>query len=40
VISWQSLKKRLKEHSKKDAQKEQKEAEAPILNPGGFGDFC
>jgi len=32
-----ALEKEVKEHSKKEAQKEQKEAEAPIINPGGFG---
>jgi len=31
------LEKIVKEQSKKEAQKEQKEAEAPIINPGGFG---
>jgi hypothetical protein len=31
------LEKEVKERSKKDAQKEQTEAEAPIINPGGFG---
>lgn len=33
-----ALEKEVKEHSKKDSQKEQQEAEAPIINPGGFGD--
>jgi len=33
-----SLEKEVKERSKKDSQKEQQEAEAPIINPGGFGD--
>ncbi|KAF8159760.1 hypothetical protein B0H34DRAFT_858496 [Crassisporium funariophilum] len=31
------LEKDVKERSKKDAQKEQTEADAPIINPGGFG---
>jgi len=31
------LEKEVKERSKKEAQKEQTEAEAPIINPGGFG---
>jgi len=31
------LEKEVKERSKKDAQKEQTEAEAPIINPGGYG---
>ncbi|KAF5383731.1 hypothetical protein D9615_003688 [Tricholomella constricta] len=31
------LEKEVKERSKKDAQKEQVESEAPIINPGGFG---
>lgn len=33
-----ALEKEVKERSKKDTQKEQQEAEAPIINPGGFGD--
>ncbi|TFY72317.1 hypothetical protein EVG20_g697 [Dentipellis fragilis] len=33
-----SLEKEVKERSKKDSQKEQAEAEAPIINPGGFGN--
>jgi len=33
-----SLEKEVKERSKKDSQKEQQESEAPIINPGGFGD--
>jgi clathrin heavy chain len=33
-----ALEKEVKERSKKDSQKEQQEAEAPIINPGGFGD--
>jgi len=33
-----TLEKEVKERSKKDSQKEQQEAEAPIINPGGFGD--
>lgn len=32
------LEKEVKERSKKDVQKEQQEAEAPIINPGGFGN--
>jgi len=32
------LEKEVKERSKKDAQKEQAEADAPIINPGGFGN--
>ncbi|PPQ65881.1 hypothetical protein CVT24_011212 [Panaeolus cyanescens] len=31
------LEKDVKERAKKDAQKEQTESEAPIINPGGFG---
>jgi clathrin heavy chain len=31
------LEKEVRERSKKDAQKEQTESEAPIINPGGFG---
>ncbi|KAI0065620.1 clathrin heavy chain [Artomyces pyxidatus] len=33
-----ALEKEVKERSKKESQKEQLEAEAPIINPGGFGD--
>jgi hypothetical protein len=33
-----ALETEVKEHSKRDSQKEQQEAEAPIINPGGFGD--
>lgn len=33
-----TLEKEVKERSRKDSQKEQQEAEAPIINPGGFGD--
>ncbi|KJA25685.1 hypothetical protein HYPSUDRAFT_37118 [Hypholoma sublateritium FD-334 SS-4] len=33
------LEKEVKERSKKDAQKEQTESEAPIINPGGFGNL-
>lgn len=32
------LEREVKERSKKDAQKEQAEADAPIINPGGFGN--
>ncbi|KAG7443630.1 clathrin heavy chain [Guyanagaster necrorhizus] len=32
------LEKEVKERSKKDSQKEQAEAEAPMINPGGFGN--
>lgn len=32
-----NLEKEVKEQSKKEAQKEKTEAEAPIINPGGFG---
>lgn len=32
------LEKEVKERSKKDTQKEQAESEAPIINPGGFGN--
>jgi clathrin heavy chain len=28
----------VKERSKKDSQKEQQDADAPIINPGGFGN--
>ncbi|KDR74584.1 hypothetical protein GALMADRAFT_141596 [Galerina marginata CBS 339.88] len=33
------LEKEVKEQSKKEAQKEQSEAEAPMINPGGFGNL-
>ena len=36
-VQLAQLEKEVKEQSKKEAQKEQKEAEAPIINPGGFG---
>jgi hypothetical protein len=32
------LEKEVKERAKKDSQKEQQDAEAPIINPGGFGN--
>ncbi|KAK7061131.1 Clathrin heavy chain [Paramarasmius palmivorus] len=38
VDKLQQLEKEVKEHSKKDKQKEQAEAEAPMINPGGFGN--
>jgi clathrin heavy chain len=37
VVQLAQLEKEVKERSKKDVQKEQQEAEAPIINPGGFG---
>jgi clathrin heavy chain len=33
-----ALEKEVKERAKKDVQKEQSEADAPIINPGGFGN--
>jgi len=33
-----ALEKEVKERAKKDTQKEQLEAEQPIINPGGFGN--
>jgi clathrin heavy chain len=33
-----SLEKQVKEMSTKETKKEQQEAEAPIINPGGFGN--
>jgi len=33
-----ALEKEMKERSKKDSQKEQQDADAPIINPGGFGN--
>ncbi|EAU90123.2 clathrin heavy chain 1 [Coprinopsis cinerea okayama7 len=38
VEKMAQLEKEVKERSKKDAQKEQAEADAPIINPGGFGN--
>jgi len=38
VDKLSSLEKEVKERSKKDSQKEQQEADAPIINPGGFGN--
>ena len=35
-VQLQQLEKEVKERSKKDAQKEQTESEAPIINPGGY----
>jgi clathrin heavy chain len=32
------LEKEVHERAKKDTQKEQQEADAPIINPGGFGN--
>jgi len=32
------LEKKVEEHSKKESQKEQQESEAPMINPGGFGN--
>ena len=37
-VQLAQLEKEVKERSKKDAQKEQAESEAPIINPGGFGN--
>jgi len=33
-----ALEKEVRERSKKEQQKEQQEADAPIINPGGFGN--
>jgi len=33
-----ALEKEVKERAKKDTQKEQQDSEAPIINPGGFGN--
>jgi hypothetical protein len=33
-----ALEKKVEEQSKKEVQKEQQEAEAPMINPGGFGN--
>ena len=38
LLQLVALEKEVKERSKKDIQKEQQESEAPIINPGGFGD--
>ncbi|KAH6916189.1 clathrin heavy chain 1 [Coprinopsis sp. MPI-PUGE-AT-0042] len=38
VEKMAQLEKEVKERTKKDAQKEQAEADAPIINPGGFGN--
>ncbi|KIM86720.1 hypothetical protein PILCRDRAFT_4614 [Piloderma croceum F 1598] len=38
VAKLVTLEREVKERSKKDSQKKQQEAEAPIINPGGFGD--
>jgi len=39
ACSWWHLEKEVKERSKKDSQKEQQKAEAP-LSTRGFGDVC
>jgi hypothetical protein len=38
LIQIAALEKEIKERAKKDSQKEQQEADAPIINPGGFGN--
>ena len=37
-IQISALEKKVEEHSKKEVQKEQQESEAPMINPGGFGN--
>jgi clathrin heavy chain len=38
LVQLQALEKEVKERAQKESQKEQQDAEAPIINPGGFGD--
>ena len=38
VDKLSALEKEVRERSKKEQQKEQQEADAPIINPGGFGN--
>jgi clathrin heavy chain len=38
TLQLTALEREVKERAKKDTQKEQQDADAPIINPGGFGN--